>query len=246
MCRVAIHTVLAALLTAVASLALAQSYPTRPVKFLVGYPTGGAMDGISRIIGQKLSDQLGQAVITENRPGANGMIAADAAAKAAPDGYTLLLADTGLLIAPSIMTNVPADVMASFAPVASISAMTLVFVVSPDSPVHNTRQLIALLKANPGKYAYGSVGMGSVHHFAFELFKRAKGLNVLHAPYKGASPMVPDVITGRIPMGVLSLPVVIPLAKAGKLRPIAVTTSQRTPSVPDWPTVAETIPGFSA
>lgn len=224
----------------------AQPYPVRLVKLLVGYPAGGGMDAIARIVGQKLSDRLGQQVVVENRPGAAGTLAADATAKSLPDGYTLYFAETGFLISPSMMANLPVDPVKSFTPVALVCVLPLAIVVEPNFPANNTHELIEALKANPGKYSYGSAGIGTVHHFAFELFMRAKGLRVMHVPYRGGAPMIPDLISGRIPIGVLSIPIAAGLVKDKKIRAIAVTSAQRVPSVADWPPLGDTLAGFDA
>ena len=237
---------LATLLALVAPAAWAQAYPAHSIRLMVGYPAGGGMDGVGRILAQKLGERLGQSVLVDNRPGASGMLAADAVAKAAPDGYTLLLGETGLLIAPSISSKVPVDPVKSFTPITNICALPLTFVVTNDFPARDMQEFIAALKAAPGKYTYGSPGIGTVQHFAFEQFKRAVGVDVRHIPYKGGSTMVPDLIAGRIDIGILSSSAAVGNVRAGKMRAIAVTSTQRVSNLPEVPTVAEVVPNFDA
>lgn len=239
-------TILAFLLATAAACLQAQPYPAKPIRLLVGYPPGGGMDAIARILAQKISDDLGQQMVVENRAGASGSIAADAAAKSAPDGYHLYLGETGYLILSTLSSSLSTDPVKSFAPVAPVGSLPLVFAVPADFPAHNVRDLIAVLKANPGKYSYGSPGVGTVHHLAFELFKRAAGVDVVHVPYKGGSPIVPDLMSGRIAVGVLSSSLAAGPVKSGKVRPVALTSQQRVSFAPDWPPLAETLPGFDA
>lgn len=227
-------------------IANAQSYPAKPVRMLVGYAAGGGADALARILAAKLSENLGQQVLVENRPGAAGTLAADALAKAAPNGYTLYFADTAILIAPSMYARLPYDPVKSFAPVAGVCTLPLAFVVNPSFPAKNAQELIAVLRAEPGKYSYASPGIGTVHHFAAEMFKKMAGVDVVHIPYKGVAPILPDLISGQVPIAVISASPAISQARAGKLRTIALTTGQRLASVPDWPALAETLPGFDA
>ena len=239
--------ILLALAFAIAASALhAQPYPSKPIRLLVGYPPGGGMDAIGRIFAQRISEELGQQMVVENRAGASGAIAADAAAKSPPDGYSLYLGESGYLILSTVSSSLSTDPVKSFAPVTSIGSLPLVFAVPADFPAQNVRELIAIIKANPGKYSYGSPGVGTVHHLAFELFKRAAGLDVVHVPYKGGTPIVPDLMTGRIAVGVLSSSLASGPVKSGKVRPMALTSPQRVFFAPDWPPLAETLPGFDA
>jgi tripartite-type tricarboxylate transporter receptor subunit TctC len=240
------RTVLVAALALAAAAAHAQTYPSRAVRMLVGYPAGGGMDGVARILADKLAADLGQPVVVENRAGASGSIAAGAAATAAPDGHTLYLGETGYLILSTLSPNLPADPVRSFVPVAPVGVLPLVFTVSPGFPAKSVAELIAVLKANPGRHSYGSPGVGTVHHLAFEQFKRAAGVDVVHVPYKGGGPIVPDVMSGRLEIGVLSTTLAAGPAKADKLRVIAVTSAQRVGFAPDWPPLGETIAGFDA
>ena len=241
-----LRALLATLLAALSTVAAAQSYPARPVRMLVGYAAGGGADGLARILAAKLTEGLGQQVVVENRPGAAGTVAADALAKSSPDGYTIYFADTAILIAPSMYAKLPYDVAKSFAPVAGVCTLPLAFVVHPSFPAKNPQELIAALKAEPGKYSYGSPGVGTVQHFAAEMFKKMAGVQILHVPYKGASPILADLIGGQIPIAVVSAAPAIAQSRAGKLRSIALTGRERLSSVPDWPTLAETLPGFDA
>ena len=234
------------LLSAFCAAAHGQAYPTRPVRMLVGYAAGGGADGLARILAAKITDSLGQQVVVENRPGAAGTLAADALAKAAPDGYTLYFADTAILIAPSMYAKLPYDPVKSFAPVAGVCSLPLAFVVHPAFPAKNTQELISVLRAAPGKYSYASPGIGTVQHFAAEMFKKMAGVDVVHIPYKGAAPILTDLIGGQVPIAVISASPAIAQARAGKLRAIALTGRERLQSVPDWPTLAETLPGFDA
>lgn len=236
----------AMLLAGLCMAADAQSYPSKPVRMLVGYAAGGGADGLARILAAKLSDNLGQQFVVENRPGAAGTLAADALAKAAPDGYTLYFADTAILIAPSMYAKLPYDAVKSFAPVAGVCTLPLAFVVHPSFPAKNVQELIAVLRAEPGKFSYASPGIGTVQHFAAEMFKKMAGVDMVHIPYKGASPILTDLIGGQVPIAVISASPAIAQARAGKLRPIALTGRERLSSVSDWPTLAETLPGFDA
>ena len=237
---------LVAAMTLLATSAHAQVWPSKPIRLLVGYPAGGGMDGIARVYAQKLSDELGQQLLVENRPGASGAIAADLAAKAAPDGYSLYLGESGYLILSTLSTRLTTDLLKNFVPVAPVSSLPLLFATALDFPAKNVRELIAIVKANPGKYSYGSPGIGTVHHLAFEQFKHAAGLDVVHVPYKGGSPIVPDLISGRIAIAVLSTSIAAGPVKSGKVHPIALTSVQRVAFAPDWPPLAETLPGFDA
>ena len=224
----------------------AQDYPTRPVRMLVGYAPGGGMDTIARVLGPKLAEALGQPFVIENRPGASGGVAAEALVNAQPDGYVLMVAESGTLALPSVNPSVKLDPVKQFAPVGGVATLPMAFVVNPAFPAQNTKELIAVLKANPGKYTYASPGIGSLQHLAFELFKRAAGVDVVHIPYKGATTMMPDLMSGQVPIGVISALAAIGPTKTGRIRTLAVTSPQRLPSVPEWPTMADTLPGFSA
>jgi tripartite-type tricarboxylate transporter receptor subunit TctC len=244
-------TRIARILAALATLALAapshaQQYPNRPIRMLVGYAAGGGADALARIVAGKLGDALGQQVAVDNRPGAGATIAADALAKSAPDGYTLYFADTAILIAPAVYAKLTYDPVKSFAPVGNVVSLPLVFVANPAVPAATAPELIALLKANPGKYSYGSPGFGTVQHFAFELFKKQAGVDVVHIPYKGAAPIVPDLLSGQIPLAIISASPALAQARAGKLKAIALSSPVKLAAAPDWPALADTLPGFDA
>ncbi len=213
---------------------------------LVGYGAGGGADALGRILAAKLSEGLGQQVVVENRPGAAGAVAADVLIKAAPDGYTLYYADSGALIAPSINHQITYDPVKDFTPVAPVCTLPLAFALNPEFPARTTKELIAVLKASPGRYSSSSPGVGTVQHFAFEMFMRAAGVKLIHVPYKGAASMIPDIISGQVPIGVISAAAALGQMKGGKIRIIAITSPQRLPNAPDWPALAETLPGFDA
>ena len=224
----------------------AQEYPNRPVRMLVGYAPGGGMDTISRIVAPKLAEALGQQFVVENRPGASGGVAAEALVKSAPDGYILMVGESGTLALPAVNPKVTLDPVKQFTPVGSICSLPMAFVVNTGFPAQNVQELIRELKSNPGKYSYASPGIGSLQHLAFELFQRQAGVNALHVPYKGASAMMPDIMSGQVPIGVISALAAIGPTKQGRIRTLAVTSPQRLQSNPDWPAMAETLPGFSA
>jgi tripartite-type tricarboxylate transporter receptor subunit TctC len=227
-------------------LSFSQEYPARPVRILVGYAPGGGMDTIARIVAPKLSEALAQQFVVENRPGASGGVAAEALAGSAADGHVLMMAESGTLALPAVNPRVTFDPVRQFAAVGGVCTLPMAFVVNPSFPASSAPQLIAELKANPRKYSYASPGVGSLQHLAFELFKRSAGVDALHVPYKGATAMMPDIMSGQVPIGVVSALAALGPTKAGRIRTIAVTSPQRLPSAPDWPTMAETLPGFSA
>lgn len=234
------------LMLLVSATGYAQDYPQRPVRVLVGYGAGGGMDAITRLVAPKLSAALGQPFVVENRPGGAGSVAAEALVASAPDGYTLMAGESGTLALPSLNSRVRIDPVKEFAPVGSICVLPMAFVVNPKLPAKTTTELIALLKASPGKYSYASPGVGTIQHLAFELFQRSAGVQALHVPYKGAASMMPDLLSGEVPIGVVSSFAALGPTKAGRLRTLGVTSVQRVPSIPEWPTIAETLPGFNA
>ncbi len=221
-----------------------QAYPVKPVRILVGYPPGGGVDAMARLLAPNLSTQLGQQVVVENRTGAAGLIAGDAAAKAVPDGYTLLLGESALLIAQHLQVSMPFDPIKSFVPVAGLFKSPLLVVVNNDFPATTPKEMIALLKANPGKYSYATSGVGTVQHLAVEMLKGQTGSFVVHVPYRGASQILPDVIGGQIPMGVVSATAGIAQARAGKLRAIALMSKASLPGAENVPSLADALPGF--
>jgi tripartite-type tricarboxylate transporter receptor subunit TctC len=214
----------------------------------VGFPPGGINDIVARVVGQKLTESLGQPVIVENRSGAGGTIGADAVAKAKPDGYTLLLGSvSNISMAPSQYKSLPYEPVKDFTPVALLAAAPNVLVVNPSFPVNSVKDLIALAKQKPGEISYASAGNGTSNHLTVELLKVLANIDLVHIPYKGDSPGITDVISGQVPMMFPTLPVALPQIKAGKLRAIAVSSSKRTALAPGIPTVAESggLPDFA-
>ena len=236
---------LCVLLLGCTPLAAGQAYPSKPLRMLVGYSAGGGADALARLVAGKMADSLGQQVLVENRPGAGATIAAAAVAGSAPDGYTIFFADTALLIAPGIYQKLSFDPVKSFAPVSGACTTPLVIAVNTDVKAHSVAELIALLKSSPGRLSYGSPGIGTVHHLAMETFKRQAGVEILHVPYKGASAIIPDVISGQIQIGIISAPPALAQSKAGRLRPLALTSPVKVAGA-DWPALADTLPGFDA
>lgn len=237
--------ILLALLVASSQLGQAQQYPAKPLRMLVGYSAGGGADALARLIAAKMADGLGQQVLVENRPGAGATIAAAAVASSLPDGYTIFFADTALLIAPAIYQKLSFDPVKSFAPVSGACTTPLVIAVNNEVKAASAAELISTLKANPGRLSYGSPGIGTVHHLAMETFKRQAGVDIVHVPYKGASAIIPDVISGQLQIGIISAPPALAQSKAGRLRPIALTSPVRVAGA-DWPALADTLPGFDA
>ena len=225
--------------------AFAQAYPSRPIKLLVGYPPGGGADILARIFANKLSPLVGQPVVVENRPGAGSTIAAAALASAPPDGYTLFLAESGILVGTTIYDKVAYDPM-TLTPVGIIGNLPYSLVVNPSFPAKNVRELIDVLKASPGKYSYASPGVGNIAHLSAEMFQKEAGVQIVHVPYKGGTPALADLASGQIPICFVSLPPALALARSGKLRLLAVTSAKRSPVSPDTPTIAETLPGFNS
>ena len=223
------------------------AYPSKPIRLLVGYPPGGATDIVARILAQKLGERLGQPVVVDNLPGAGGIIATDKAAKAAPDGYTLLLANTAHGINPSLYKSLPYDAVASFAPVIKVADLTLVLVVNPAFPARSVRELIALAKARPGELHYASSGVGQSLHLAAELMKSMAGVDIVHVPYKGSAPARADLLAGQVEMMFESAIGVMPFVQAGRLRALGVSGAQRSPAMPDVPTLSEAgVAGYEA
>jgi tripartite-type tricarboxylate transporter receptor subunit TctC len=236
------RALLALAAVALTATAHAQQYPNRPIRMLVGYAAGGGADALARIVAAKLGDTLGQQVVVDNRPGAGATLAADALAKAAPDGYTLYFADTAILIAPAVYARLTYDPLKSFAPVGNVVSLPLVFVANPAVPASSAPELIALLKANPGKYSYGSPGFGTVQHFAFELFKQA---GVTWCTSTKAPRSCPTSLAARF-TAIISASPALAQSRAGKLKAIALSSQVKLAAAPDWPALAATLPGFDA
>ena len=231
------------------SSARAQSdYPNRPVKLIVGFAPGGSTDIVARIVAQKLSQQLGQTVIVENRAGAGGTIGADATAKSPPDGYTLTLGTTSThAIAAGAYSKLPYNPVADFTPISLVAITPYLLVVNPQVPARNLNEFVALAKSQPGKLNYASAGNGTATHLAMEMLKDAAKVDLVHIPYKGNAPADTAILAGEVQAVFGSMPALLQNAKANKVRPLAVGTAVRSPALPDVPTVAELgYPGFEA
>ena len=224
------------------------AFPDKPVRFVIGFTPGGPSDILARAVGQKLGERWSRQVVVENRPGAGGNLAAEAVAKSAPDGHTWLLGNNSILATnQSLYRKLPYDPAKDFAPVALVAVQPNILVVNPALPANSVSELVSYLKANPGKVNYGSSGAGAAAHLAGELFRTMAGVDIVHVPYKGAQPALTDLIAGQVQFMFATSASVIPYMKAGRLRALAVTTAQRSPSVPELPTVSEAgLPGFEA
>ncbi len=218
----------------------AQSYPSKPTRIIAGFSPGGGSDIFARLAAAKLSELWGQPVLVENRVGASGTIGADVVAKSPPDGYTLFLANTTPnAMAPHVIEKLPFDARKDFAPITLIADTPNILVVHPSVPAKNVTELIAVMKAKPGKLTFASSGQGSVQHFAAEMFKQMAGVDIVHVPYKGSSQAMTDLIAGNVDINFDTMTAALPSVKAGKLRALAVTSTKRASGVPDLPTVAE-------
>jgi tripartite-type tricarboxylate transporter receptor subunit TctC len=237
---------LPALLPLSAPPASAQDYPTRPIKWVVGYPPGGATDILARLLGEHLSKKLGQQFVIENRPGAGNNIATEAVINAPPDGYTLLLVNPANGINASLYKKLSFNFIRDIAPIAGFIRVPNVMVVNPSVPAKTVAEFIDYAKANPGKVNLASSGNGTSIHLSGELFKAMTGLNLLHVPYRGSTPALTDLIGGQVQVMFDNLPASINHIKAGTLRALAVTTEQRSEALPDLPTVADTVKGYEA
>jgi len=235
-----IKSVVTSLLLAAALSAHADTWPSRPVKLIVPFPPGGAADAVGRIYAEKLAEALKQPVVVENKAGAGTAIAADAVAKAAPDGYTLSLAPAGqLTVLPHINPKLPYDPFKDFAPVALIGSVPYVIAAGPATPVANIKELVAKAKKEPGKFSYSSCGNGTLCHLSGELFKSLTGTDLLHVPYKGSAPAVTALLGGEVSVAFDTLLVLAPQIKAGKIKGLALTSPRRSLLLPDVPTAAE-------
>ena len=239
---------LLAILIGAPVVAAAQAYPSRIIRIVVPFTPGGPQDVNARLIGQKLTEAWGQAVVVENRAAAGGIVATEYVAKAAPDGYMLLMGNpTPLTIAPSLYDKLGYDPQRQFAPVILVTQTASVFVVHPSVPAKNIKELVALAKTKPGRLIYGTSGIGSTGHLTIELFSTLTGITMTHVPYKGASQAISDMIAGQIDLRMFPIPVTIPLVKDKRVRPLGVTSLQRFPLLADVPTIAEQgLPGFES
>jgi len=226
--------------------AAALDYPTRPVRFIVGYPAGGATDILARLIGQKLSERLGQQFVIENKPGAGNNIGTDAVVRAEPDGYTVLLINPANFINNSLYANLTFNFVKDIAPVASFIRVPNIMTVAKDVPAKTVAEFIAYVKANPGKVNLASSGNGTSVHLSGEMFMAMTGAKMLHVAYKGAAPAITDLIGNRVQVIFDNMPSIIGHIKGGAVRALAVTTAERSSELPDVPTVAETVPGYEA
>jgi tripartite-type tricarboxylate transporter receptor subunit TctC len=228
--------------------ALADTYPDRPIRLVIGFPPGGPSDILARVVAQGLSQRLGQAVIVDNRPGAGGNVAGAIAAKAQPDGYTLLMGNLSILVAnPSLYKNVSFDPNTDFVPISLIGSETNILVVNPSLPVQSVKDLVALAKAQPGKINFASSGFGSPPYLTAEMFMATEHVDLVHVPYSGAASALAEVVSGQTQMMFATALSVMPFIKSGQLRAIAVSTAHRSSLYPKLPTVAESgVPGFDA
>ncbi|MBY0270078.1 MAG: tripartite tricarboxylate transporter substrate binding protein [Burkholderiales bacterium] len=233
-------------LAALCGTAAAQTYPSKTVRMIVGYPPGGPTDLIARIVAQKLSESWGQQVIVDNRPGASGMIGAELTVRAAPDGYTLLMVPVTYAVTPSLYPKMSYDAAKDLAPVAQVAAAPFILVVHPTLPVKTVKELIALARSRPGQLNYASASTGGMPHLAGELFNTMTGVKMIHIPYKGAAPATTDLLAGQVQLMFNNMLSAMPQVKNGRLRAIAVTSSKRSAAVPELPAIAETVPGYEA
>jgi tripartite-type tricarboxylate transporter receptor subunit TctC len=236
----------AAVVPAVSRIAWAQTYPTRPVHIIVGFAAGGPLDIAARLVGQWLSERLGQQFIVENRPGAGSNIATEVVVNARPDGYTLLMIGSSNMINATLYNKLSYNFIRDIAPVASVASVPLVMQIHPSVPAKTVPEFIVYAKANPGKISMASAGIGNATHVAGELFNMMTGVNMVHVPYRGAGPALADVLGGQVQV-LFATPVgMIDYVKAGKLRALAVTTGMRLEMLPDLPTVGDFVPGYEA
>ena len=243
------HRLTAACLLGLTALAMspaaAQDYPSRPIRFVVPYNPGGSYDTIARLVGQKLTEKWNQQVVIENRPGAGSLIGTEIAAKAAPDGYTLVMYGNNQAILPSVHTKATFDVQKDFDPVSMVAIVPALIVVHPGLPVKTVAELIKLAKEKPGQLNFGSGGNGSASHLGMEMFKHATGTNIVHVPYKAGVPATMDLIAGQTQVGLLDIVSARQFVESGKLRALSTTTNQRSQFFPDLPTVSEAgVPNF--
>lgn len=220
--------------------AFAQSWPSRPIRYVVPFAAGaGVLDIMARIVGQHLTEKLGQQVLVDNKPGAGGNVGAEIAARAAPDGYTILMANTALVVSPFLYARMTFDPLTDLVPVTMVNSAPLMLVVHPSLPVQSVSAFIAYAKANPGKLNYGSGGVGATPFLAAELLKSMTGIDAVHVPYKGGAPALADLVAGQLSFMIENVPGTLPLVKDGKLRALAITSRKRSPLVPDLPTMIE-------
>lgn len=243
----AVYCLIAAACSFSGTAAAQSGYPSKPIRFVLGQSPGGGTDILTRIFAQKLSENLKEQVVVDNRPGAGGNIGAEFAAHSAPDGYTIFMASAPHAIAPSLYKKLNYDLMKDFMPLSLVARQQLCLVVHPSLPSKTVKEFVAFLKARPGRVSYASAGNGGSNHLAAELFKNMAGVDMIHVPYKGTGPSIADVLGGQVPVTFGNLLPILPLIQAGKLRPLAVTALVRSPALPQVPTMAESgYPGYEA
>lgn len=246
-CRAAVASVVAIMAFGVAPAALAQAWPSKPVKILVGFAPGGAMDIVARTLGERMAASLGQPVVVENKPGAASNIAIRLLIDSPPDGYTVMLVANGLAANPFLYTQQPFDPVQDVAPVSLVARLPVVIAANASSDLATLKKLVEASKARPGSVNYATPGSGSTPHLAMELFARAAGISLTHVPYKGGAPAIADVLGGQLPLVAVNAVEVLPHVKAGKLRVLAALSAERVSTLPDTPTIAESgYPGFEA
>ncbi|MFZ9545305.1 MAG: Bug family tripartite tricarboxylate transporter substrate binding protein [Hylemonella sp.] len=226
--------------------ACAQNYPAKSIKLIAPYPAGGGVDAVARLIAERLAVRLAQPIVVDNKPGAGATIGGEALAKSAPDGYTLMLGSiTDYAIAPHVHKSLTFDQRKDFAPIVEVGYGTVVLVVNADFPPRTVKELIALAKSKPGEFSYASSGIGGLQHLNGEMFKQMAGVDLVHVPYKGTTQLLPDLLAGRVPMAIDSLPAHLPHIKAGRVRVLAVASPVRSAVLPDIPTMSEAgLPGY--
>ena len=239
------HAALAILALSCPCFALAQQYPAKPVRLVVGFTAGASIDIVARAIGQRMGESIGQQVVVDNRPGAGSNIGAEIVAKSPPDGYTILIVNNALAVSHTLYAKLSYDALRDLTPVSQVSAMPHLLGVHPSLPAKNIKELIALAKAKPGMLSFASSGVGVSDHIAGELFKYMTGIKMVHVPYKGGPQAATDVASGQVDMWFGGLPSIMPFVKSGRVRALAVTSLQRSPALPDVPTMNEAgVPGY--
>jgi tripartite-type tricarboxylate transporter receptor subunit TctC len=243
--RTLVRALVLALAAALPGAALSQAFPAKPVRLVVPFPPGGATDIIARLLGQKLQEIWGQATVIEYKPGGGTVVGTDYVAKSPPDGYTMGIVITAHVINPGLRSDLPYDTIKDLSGVSMVAVQHIALVATPGLEANTVPELIALAKKNPGKLTYATPGTGTAMHLAGELLKSQAGIDIVHVPYKGGAPAYPDVIAGRVALQIDPMSASMPNIKAGKVKLLAITSPQRAPTVPEVPTVAETLPGFS-
>jgi tripartite-type tricarboxylate transporter receptor subunit TctC len=228
----------------VAQNAVAQNYPARPIRIIALSSPGSGPDIVGRLIGQKLTEAWGQQVIVDTRPGASGIIGAEIASKAAPDGHTLVIVTSQAVIVSVMYEKLPYNLANDFAPISLMASTPFILAVNPSIPAASIKELVAYAKTRPGELRYGSGGSGSPPHLSAEIFKSMTGTSILHVPYKGITPALTDTVAGQVQMIISVIPAILPTVKAGRVRALGVTSAKRTPLVPDLPTISESVPGY--